>query len=236
MKIFLDIETIPGQRSGMKEQMAADITPPGSMKRAETIELWEREQKPLLIEERWRRTSFEGDRGEVICIGWAINDQPAQSISRELHENEGAMLAMWFGEIQKAIRESHGRLPTWIGHNVREFDLRFLFQRAVVLDVPPPFRLPHDVRPGAECVYDTMTAWAGWGGKVSLDRLCAALGIPQKGSEIGEDIDGSKVWDFVRDGRIEEVATYCRADVERVRAIHHRLTFGDVLQAREVAA
>lgn len=81
-----------------------------------------------------------------------------------------------------------------------------------------------------------MTAWAGWGGRVALDRLCAALGLPEKGSEIGEDIDGAKVWDFVRAGRIEEVAAYCRADVERVRAIHQRLTFGGVLQAREVAA
>lgn len=236
MNIFLDIETIPSQRPGIKEAIAADIAPPGSMKRAETIELWEREQKPLLIEERWRRTSFEGDRGEVICIGWAVNDRPTQSITRELHEHEGAMLATWFGEIQQTLRDAHGRLPVWIGHNVREFDLRFLFQRAVVLEVPPPFRLPHDVRPGAECVFDTMTAWAGWGGKVSLDRLCAALGLPQKGSEIGEDIDGSKVWDFVRDGRIDEVAAYCRADVERVRAIHQRLTFSGVLQAREVAA
>lgn len=172
----------------------------------------------------------------MICIGWAINERPVQSISRELHESEGAMLATWFGEIQHAIREAHGRIPVWIGHNVREFDLRFLFQRAVVLEVPPPFHLPHDVRPGAECVFDTMTAWAGWGGRVALDRLCAALGLPQKGSAIGEDIDGSKVWDFVRDGRIDEVAEYCRADVERVRAIHQRLTFGGVLQAREHAA
>lgn len=236
MNIYLDIETIPGQRPGLKEAIAAGISPPGSMKKAETIAKWEQEEKPTVIEEKWRRTSFEGDRGEVICIGWAVNNRPVQSLMREPRESEGAMLAEWFGEIQAAIRESHGRIPVWIGHNVREFDLRFLFQRAVVLEVPPPFRLPHDVRPGAECVFDTMTAWAGWGGRVALDRLCVALGLSEKGSEIGADIDGAKVWDFVRAGRIEEVAAYCRADVERVRAIHQRLTFGGVLRAREVAA
>lgn len=33
------------------------------------------------------------------------------------------------------------------------------------------------------------------------------------------------VWDFVRAGRIADVATYCAGDVERVRAIHKRMTF-----------
>jgi predicted PolB exonuclease-like 3'-5' exonuclease len=75
-------------------------------------------------------------------------------------------------------------------------------------------------------VFDTMTAWAGWGGRVSLARLCAALGLPAKGSEIGEDeMDGSRVWDFVQAGRLDDVAEYCRGDVERVRLLHHRLNF-----------
>ena len=236
MHIYLEIETIPGQRPGLKEAIAAGISPPGSMKKAETIAKWEQEEKPAAIEDKWRRTAFDGDRGEVVCIGWAVNHQPSQVLAREPGESEGALLATWFGEIQEALRAAHGRLPTWIGHNVREFDLRFLFQRAVVLEVPPPFRLPHDVRPGAECVFDTMTAWSGWGGRVSLDRLCEALGIPGKGSEIGVEIDGSKVWDFVRDGRLDLVAEYCRADVERVRAIHRRLTFAGHGLAAEVAA
>ena len=30
---------------------------------------------------------------------------------------------------------SHGRMPTWVGHNVRDFDLRFLFHRAVMLGI-----------------------------------------------------------------------------------------------------
>ena len=58
-----------------------------------------------------------------------------------------------------------------------------------------------------------------------MDRLCRALGLPQKGDEIGEDIDGSKVWDFVQAGRLDDVATYCCGDVERVREVYNRLTF-----------
>ena len=128
MKIFLDIETIPGQRPGIKEQIAMDVAPPGSMKRAETIELWEREQKPSLIEERWRRTSFEGDRGEVICIGWAVNDRPVQSITRELHENEGAMLATWFGEIQQTLHDPPAALGFSHDHFQVLFEFGFVFR------------------------------------------------------------------------------------------------------------
>lgn len=139
---------------------------------------------------------------------------------------EAELLTTFFEAVTEAGEVHHGRLPCFIGHNVREFDLRFLFQRAVILGVRPPFHLPHDVRPGSDRVFDTMTAWAGWGGRISLDRLCTALNIPGKGSELGgEDIDGSKVWDLYRDGRAEDVAIYCRADVERVRHVHRRLTF-----------
>ena len=46
------------------------------------------------------------------------------------------------------------------------------------------------------------------------------LNIEQKG-----DIDGSKVWKAVQDGRIDEVAEYCAKDVERVRAIYKRMNF-----------
>lgn len=70
-----------------------------------------------------------------------------------------------------------------------------------------------------------MTAWAGIGNRISLDKLCRVMGIPTKGSEIGDEIDGSKVWDFVQAGRIADVATYCCGDVERVREIHRRMTF-----------
>ena len=67
--------------------------------------------------------------------------------------------------------------------------------------------------------------WAGVGNRVSLDKLCKALGLPGKG-----EIDGSKVWDYVRDGRIAEVADYCADDVRKVWAVYRRMTFAKVTQ------
>jgi hypothetical protein len=69
-------------------------------------------------------------------------------------------------------------------------------------------------------VFDTMLMWAGSKGRVSMDKLCSALGVMAKGEELGgEEIDGSMVWDFIKAGRIEDVATYCKGDVIRARRI-----------------
>lgn len=113
---------------------------------------------------------------------------------------------------------------------MHDFDLRFLFQRTVMLRMHPSVILPYDARPGSDRIFDTMEAWSGWRNRISLDRLCKAFDIPTKGSELGgEDIDGSKVWDYIAAGRAREVAEYCKADVERVREVCKRLTFADGL-------
>ena len=81
-----------------------------------------------------------------------------------------------------------------------------------------------------------------WSGPDGLGRtgLPGALYGPFGGSEIGEEeMDGSRVWDFVQAGRLDDVAEYCRGDVERVRLLHRRLTFeavhDDVVPARAAA-
>jgi len=227
MRIYLDIETIPSQDPAVREEIAEGVTPPANMKKPETIAKWEAEEKPAAVEEAWRKTAFAGDRGEVVAIAWAVGTGAVEVLSRGLDEAEGDLLAAWFARLGEQGDDPGGHWrPEWVGHNVQEFDLRFLFHRAVVHGLRPPLPLPHDARPGSEQVFDTMTAWAGYRGRIGLDRLCRALGIPTKGAELGgEEIDGSKVWDYVRAGRIEEVAAYCAADVERVREVHRRLTF-----------
>ncbi len=226
MKIYLDIETIPGQAPEIREAIEDSITHPGNMSKPETIAKWEAEKKPVAVEEAWRKTAFNGHEGEIICISWAVDDGQPQVVMRELGGSERDMLEAFFDQVLLAMPYNEKTMVEWIGHNVQAFDLRFIFQRAVILGVQPPFRIPHNERPNSGSVYDTMTAWAGWGGRISLDALCRALGIPTKGDELGgEEIDGSKVWDFVKAGRVCDVATYCMADVERVRKVYKRMNF-----------
>jgi hypothetical protein len=230
MHIFLDIETIPAQGAGVREEIAAGIAPPGNYKKAETIAEWEREQKPALVEEAWRRTALDGALGQIACAALAIGDAPPVAFyAEDWARAEPGILRHLFAAIRAAhdaARHSANLArPVLVGHNIAGFDLRFLFQRAVLHGIEPPAVIPFQARPWDDCIFDTMSAWAGHGNRVALDKLCRALSVPGKGSEIGEEIDGSKVWDFVADGRIAEVAEYCKGDVERVRAVFRRLTF-----------
>jgi hypothetical protein len=145
MKIYLDIETIPGQREGVKEAIADTITHPGSMKKPETIAKWEDEQKPQAVEDAWRKTAFKGDQGEIICISWAVEDKAPQVVMRDLGGSERNMLAMFFAQIMEIMQPGRPQAIEWVGHNVKDFDLRFIaplssaFDRlSVCLTMPGP--------------------------------------------------------------------------------------------------
>lgn len=231
--IFIDIETIPDQRPGAKDKIAADIRPPASMSKPETIAKWEAEQRPAAVEQAWRKTALDGSRGQIAVISWAINEEPPEAHYFESWAwTEPNVLADFFSAASDAIASLRAgenmRRPLVVGHNHTGFDLRFIFQRAVIHGVKPPLWLPTNPKPwDTESVFDTMVQWAGAKGYVRMDDICEALGIEGKGSEFsdGTEIDGSMVWDFVRDGYISQVAEYCNGDVERTRAMYKRMNF-----------
>lgn len=212
---YLDIETLPTQSDDTRAKIAATITPPGSMTKADTIAAWEKEKKPAAVEEAIAKTSFNGAHGHVCCIGWAFDDEPASSIIWPLDVDSEAATLHTF----KAIIESRTNFPPVIvGHNVAEFDIRFLWQRAMVLGIKMPTWFPRSPRPWDREVFDTMTAFAGARNTVSMDTLCQALGIPGK-----DDMDGSMVAEAWANGEYQRIADYCKADVERTRAIHRKM-------------
>ena len=78
--LYLDLETIPAQNDDAKSRIASTVRPPAQMKKPETIKAWEQNDKAAAVEEAIAKTSFNGAYGHVCCIGWAFDDEPAQSI------------------------------------------------------------------------------------------------------------------------------------------------------------
>lgn len=236
MNIYFDIETIPAQserdiaylREETDKEIAALKAPSNykdEVKIAEYIAA-KRSEVEASFDDRLRKTSFDGALGQVVCISAAINDTPPVNIYLSDWKNsERDVIEQFYELVMQSFNPSRDQRPVFIGHNIIGFDLRFLFQRSVILGIKPPMIIPFKAKPWDESVFDTMTAWAGVGNRISLAKLCKVFGLDPKGTEIGDEIDGSKVWDFVRDGRIEDVAKYCGADVERTRSIYKRLTF-----------
>ena len=220
--IYFDIETIPTQSEHLKNHIQTNLTPPANYKKQETIDAWIEENKDLA----YRKTALNGGFGQVVCIGYAINDNDVRTIYfDDWATSESEILKTFFNELIECYRPSADITPHFIGHNIENFDLRFIYQRAIVLGIKPPSFLPLNSKSYNNMyIFDTMTEWAGKRNYVSLNEVCLSLGIPTKGDEI----DGSKVWDFVQAGELKRVAEYCADDVEKVRAIYKRIAFQDV--------
>lgn len=220
MNIYLDEETIGATDPAFIERIAANIKPPGNMKKADTIAAWELSDKPAAIEEAVLKTSFDGTYGQIVCIGFAIDDRPVKTFCGA---DEHRLIDGFYQAVQDALVEQKHCLPvTLIGHNLVGFDLPFLWKRSVILGIKPPKFMPFKAKPWDAVVFDTMQQWDSDRDKrISLDNLCAVLGIESPKGEM----DGSKVWDAYRAGEFEKIATYCGKDVEAVRKIHQRMTF-----------
>jgi hypothetical protein len=230
------------------DRAIAELRAPSNYKDPEKIASWEINEKPrkaaalaaeleqfvelstTLIDQSWRKTSLDGAFGKCVVIGAAIdNADPKTFYVKDWSSPtaEPMVLRSFYDWLVNSTREVDRMNLLTVGHWVWEFDLRFLFQRSVIHGIAPPFFLPMPPRNPRDNIFCTMTTWAGYGNRISLDKLCRVCGVPGKGSEIGDEIDGSKVWDFVRDGRIDEVATYCAGDVMRAREVYKRMTFAE---------
>jgi len=215
---YFDIETIPDQRPEALVEFAAAVKAPATHKKPETIAAWLEENRAVEAEAAWLKTSFDGGAGHVVCIAWAVDDGMPSCVhvgGIPTADAERDLLRAFFGRVVEA---GH---CTFVGHNVIGFDLPFLWKRAMVLGVKPPTLFPRNPKPWSELVQDTMLLWDATERKgASMDRICRLLGIPGK-----EGMSGADVWPAVQEGRIDDVAAYCRGDVERTRAMFKRMTF-----------
>ena len=220
--LYLDIETIPAQTEEARARVAATVKPPAQMKKAETIAAWEKEQKAVAVEEAIAKTSFNGAYGQICCIGFAFDDGPATSISWPINAGNETLALQGFFDVAGDVLQ--GRFPVLVGHYITGFDIRFIWQRCMVLGVRVPAWMPKDPKPWDPSVFDTMTAWAGAKDTISMDALCQAFGLDGKG-----DVDGSMIGKMFADGKHAEIAEYCRGDIERTRAIHRKMlvSFGE---------
>lgn len=227
----LDIETIPCQREDIQQKIYDNVEPPKTIKKQESIDKWYEEKRDDVALDKILKTSLDGAFGEVMVIGFAIEDQYPQVFFRDsIQASEKEMLQQWFEKIDadlKLLANHDNPTVRIVGHNVRNFDLRFLYHRCVVLGIKPPqwFMRCVQASPYSEEVYDTMTQWAGYRNSVPLSTLVDALDLQAKGAEIGEEISGAMVWDFVQANKIEEVANYCIGDVIRVQQAYQKMNF-----------
>lgn len=203
-KMFLDIETIPAEES--KHEMLREI----HAKRMEKFKKTGSVKGEETFEEYLEATGLDGAFGRIACIAYAFDGDPVQTI---------------FGEEKYIINEfwrvARG-VDLYVGFNLLDFDLRFIYQRSIILGIKPPFQISF-ARFRSEPVYDVMWEWSKWGAnRISLDTLCKALGIP---SPKGGEVEGYGVAKAYAEGKIKQICEYCARDVEATRLIYRKITF-----------
>lgn len=201
--LYLDIETIPARNP----DVLARVTKLAEKKAAL--------DPKITVDEEVRRTALDAVAGEVVVIAAAIDDGEVRTWARDMTLDDGE--AQLLRRFTTALA---GRSFTLVGHNVLDFDRRFLRQRGIVHGVRMPPLFTREVKPWeSDVVADTMRLWCGdHRGRVSLDALATAFGLQGKG-----DVDGSMVADMVAEGRIADVAAYCADDVRMVREVYKHL-------------
>jgi len=207
----IDIETIPAQSETALDRAREGVKPPGNLKKQESIDAWFAENREKAALEAIAKTSFDPAQGHICTIAWAIDDDEPMVAHAETIDQEADVLRAFFA----SIRAAHNY--TFIGHCIGGFDIRFILCRAVVLGVKIPREIPRDPKPWDRTLFDTMIAWAGARGSISMDNLSAALGLAGK-----DGFDGSMVADAWANGEHQRIADYCVSDVAATRAIYRK--------------
>ena len=194
MKIcFLDIETVPTDRSLEENGL---LEPQIQLDEAELL----------------KKLSLSAVTAKIICICYAVEPPVGCEVQALQGEETEIINAFW-----KLAADCN----LFVGHNILDFDLRFIYQRSIIHQIKPSRDLPFARFRNAP-IYDTMQEWSKWGREhASLDTLSKALSIPSP----KESLDGSKVYPYYRAGKLAEIIEYCKRDVDSTRQVYRRLTF-----------
>jgi DNA polymerase elongation subunit (family B) len=112
------------------------------------------------------KTALSGDSGRLLCIGFA-DDRGVDDVrygvlgwddaSGRLTCDERQML-IDFWSMMRDFRPQTDRI---VGHNIFDFDLKFIYKRLVVHGVPPAVELSF-ARYRSQPIFDTMCEWERW--------------------------------------------------------------------------
>lgn len=191
--IFLDIETVPTDQALLEHGL---LEPQLQLNEGDLI----------------KKLSLSATTAKILCLCYAM--EPAVHTAIEVLDGDEREIIRGFWTLAEDC-------SLFVGHNILDFDLRFIYQRSIIHQIKPSRDIPFARFRNAP-VYDTMQEWSKWGREhVSLDALSKALGIPSP----KESLDGAKVYPYYRAGKLAEIIEYCKRDVDSARKVYRRLTF-----------
>jgi hypothetical protein len=204
--LLVDIETIPDDRAFDWVEPAGNLTDPI--------------KKEASVRERQCKLSTDPNGCRIVAVGiWRlengvwVDDGPSIEVART-EDDERRLLSGWDDDPDTRI----------FGFYARTFDAPVLMRRAQILQVPfPRWSLARYGKGDVLDLFDEVTFHEGHHASgvlsKSLDSYARIFGLP----EVDDDGDGSDVWTWFKDGRLDLIAQHCRADLYREAHLGYRL-------------
>jgi hypothetical protein len=228
-RIFLDLETVPSTKvvpeGEYPPKPTVDDVKLGRMVDADKIKKKIREDMPKLIAE-WeakckkidevsendlRKESLNSLQGKILMMAYAYDDEPVQIIKGK----EDLILDILNDNLRSFGTKLYG--SSLIGYNIRNFDLEWIFHRALKYRkafLPDLLKHIHVIDLMEDIKFNRYSK-----NYYKLDDVCKFLGIGSK----TEGISGALVFDYWRDGKIEEIEQYVARDVELTRNLFNHM-------------
>jgi len=203
IKLYLDIETIPSPEESKEMHV-------GILKKRKNNE-------DKTDGEVHESTSFEGTFGRICCIAIIKENGEGKIIQQETFKGTEKEILTKFWDTARDVHQ-------FIGHNIWAFDLPFIYKRSIINRIRPRTDISF-ARYRNVPIYDTMVEWELWNMQKSqkLDTLAKVFGLPTSKDEM----DGSMVSSYFKEGKIDEICTYCMKDVVLTREVYKKMTFTD---------
>ena len=203
--ITIDIETF----SGWNKPSLDDIEAPSNYKDPDKIKAYKEEN----LDKIWRKQALNSLKGQIICIGYALNDGDVEV----LFDEDEKKLLMQFNDV--ISKYPYGIL---IGHNLLRFDIPWLYHRSIKYRLSSlKSILPHGKR-DTDMINDTMSLFSstiyGSDGYYSLDEIAKFLGLNPKESS------GADIHDMFVAKEYDKIKEHCKYDVELTRQVYKLIT------------
>ena len=105
------------------------------------------------------------------------------------------------------------------GHNIETFDIPLIVRKLLMYEIMPPTILyTYKEKPWESKQIDTIHIWRKYGSAsdARLASIAYCLGLPSP----KDNMSGADVHKYYYDGRLDEICTYCEADVRTVYDIY----------------
>ncbi len=223
--LFIDIETACGyaDSSDMSEGLYREWMHKAKMK-------WSVDEEQA-SDAFFEKAAVLAEFGKIVCISLGClrqrkGEEPKLFMRSYTDDDEKALLEAFcagLASFSERLAQEGSKTLTFVGHNIREFDLPYISRRLVIHRIPfpeclrlqgkKPWEIPH---------LDTLQLWSFGDHKAftRLSLLAELLDIPSPKDDIsGSDV--SRV--YWREHDLQRIATYCQKDVETTARIYLRL-------------